>query len=328
MAMPHPLTPSAVVALAALVGCSGPQSALHPGGEVARDIVLMTWIVSAAGAAIFLAVMALAAWAVFSSPGRWRWGRSLILIGGAGLPILLLTALLLYEIRILPGMAPPPREALRIAVTGKTWWWEVRYLDGQGSLIAASANEIVIPTGAAVAIELSSSDVIHSLWVPSLAGKMDMIPGRRNHARLQADRPGVWRAQCAEYCGLQHARMALIVEAKEPAEFDRWLAGQSKPAEEPRSATARLGRDVFLATGCGACHSIRGTKAEGAIGPDLTHLASRRTIGSGLLANNLGSLAGWVADAQALKPGVAMPPFHILEADQLQALAVYLASLE
>jgi cytochrome c oxidase subunit 2 len=314
--------------LAALAGCSGPQSALHPGGGVAGDIALMTWIMIAAGGAIFLAVMALGAWAAFAGPERWRGGRSLILIGGAGLPILLLSALLIYEIQILPGMAAPARDGLRIEVTGKTWWWEVRYLDGEGRLIAAAANEIVIPTGAAVRVELTSTDVIHSLWVPSLAGKMDMIPGRRTHARLQADRAGVWRAQCAEYCGLQHARMALIVEAKVQPEFDRWLARQSGPAEEPPSATARLGREVFFSTGCGACHSIRGTEAKGAIGPDLTHLGSRRTIGAGLLANNLGALSGWVADAQALKPGVAMPPFHILEPDRLQALAAYLASLE
>jgi cytochrome c oxidase subunit 2 len=289
----------------------------------------MSWVLFGGAAAILAAVLALAAWALVARPERWRGGRGFIMAGGAALPVLVLSALLVYELRIMPGMsAHGVQGGLRIVVTGKMWWWEVRYLDEEGQPVAISANEIVIPTGRPVALELSSTDVIHSLWIPSLAGKMDMIPGRVNHARLEAERPGVYRAQCAEYCGGQHARMALIVVARQPGEFEDWLAREAAPASEPASEEARRGRDVFLATGCGACHRVRGTAAEGAIGPDLTHLASRRTIGAGMLPNNRGALAGWVANAQALKPGIKMPSFEILDGESLRALATYLESLE
>jgi cytochrome c oxidase subunit 2 len=313
-----------------LAGCSGPQSTLDPGGRLAGNIALMSWILFAGAAAIFLAVMAVAAWAAFASPERWRGGRGFILIAGAALPVLLLSALLAYEFKIMPGMAAAhgASEGLRIAVIGRMWWWEVRYLDEAGQPIAISANEIAIPTGQPVALELTSADVIHSLWIPSLAGKMDMIPGRVNHARLEASHAGVFRAQCAEYCGGQHARMALFVIALPPEEFEVWLARQSAPAGEPADDEARRGREVFFATGCGACHRIGGTEATGAIGPDLTHLGSRRTIGAGLLPNNRGALAGWVANAQALKPGIKMPSFDILDGESLRALAAYLESLE
>jgi cytochrome c oxidase subunit 2 len=318
------------MAAAPIAGCSGPQSTLDPGGRLAGDIALMSWILFAGAAAIFLVVMAIAAWAVFARPERWRGGRGFILIAGAAIPVLLLSALLAYEFKIMPGMAAAhgSGEGLRIAVVGRMWWWEVRYLDEAGQPIAISANEIVIPTGQPVALELTSTDVIHSLWIPSLAGKMDMIPGRMNHARLEAARAGVFRAQCAEYCGAQHARMALIVVAQPPEEFQAWLARQAAPASEPQQEETRRGRELFLATGCGACHRVRGTGAEGAIGPDLTHLASRRTIGAGMLPNNRGALAGWVANAQAIKPGIKMPSFQILDGESLRVLAAYLESLE
>ena len=317
------------IVAALIAGCTGPQSALDPGGPLAGDIAVMSWVLFGGAAAILAAVLAFAAWAVAARPERWRGGRGFILAGGAALPILVLSALLVYELRIMPGMSAHGAHAgLRIAVTGKMWWWEVRYLDDAGRPLAISANEIVIPTGRAVALELSSTDVIHSLWIPSLAGKMDMIPGRVNHARLEAARPGVYRAQCAEFCGGQHARMALIVVVQQAEEFEDWLARQSAPASEPASEEARRGQEVFLAAGCGACHRVRGTAAEGAIGPDLTHLASRRTIGAGMLPNNRGALAGWVANAQALKPGIKMPSFEILDGAALRALATYLESLE
>ena len=282
----------------------------------------------ASAGVIFLAVMALAACACWGAPELWRGGRGLILTLGLAIPVLLLTALLFYELSIMPGMAAHPREGIRIEVIGKQWWWEVRYYDAEDRLLVTSANEIVIPTGAPVALALSATDVIHSLWVPSLAGKMDMIPGRLNQARLQADRPGTYRAQCAEYCGGQHARMALLVIALVPEDFKAWLARESAPAIEPRSDLAREGRELFLSIGCGACHRVRGIGAEGSIGPELTHIGSRRTIGAGMLPNNVGALAGWIADAQALKPGIGMPPFRILDGESLNTLAAYLASLE
>jgi cytochrome c oxidase subunit 2 len=322
---------TAVCCAAALAaGCSGPQSTLDPGGRLAGEIAIMSWVLFGAAGAILIVVTALAAWAVLARPESWRGGRGFILLAGAGIPALLLSALLLYQFQVMPGMAAAHGrgEGLSIAVIGRMWWWEVRYIEAEAQPVAIAANEIVVPTGRPVLLELSSTDVIHSLWVPSLAGKMDMIPGRINHARLEAERPGIYRAQCAEYCGGQHARMALTVIALPPEEFDAWLERERAPALPPQGDETGRGRALFLATGCGACHRIRGAGADGAIGPDLTHLGSRRTIGAGLLPNNRGALAGWVANAQALKPGIRMPSFEFLDAESLRALAAYLESLE
>ena len=311
-------------------GCSGPQSTLDPGGRLAGEIAQMSWVLFFAAGAILLAVTAIAAWAALARPAAWRGGRGFILFAGAVIPALLLSGLLLYQFQVMPGMAAAHGggEGLRIAVIGRMWWWEVRYLGPQAEPVAIAANEIVVPTGRPVMLELSSTDVIHSLWIPSLAGKMDMIPGRTNHARLEAEREGVYRAQCAEYCGGQHARMALTVIALPPQEFQAWLEREQAPAREPQGEETSRGRALFLSTGCGACHRIRGAGAQGAIGPDLTHLGSRRTIGAGLLPNNRGALAGWVANAQGLKPGIRMPSFDFLDGESLRALAAYLESLE
>jgi cytochrome c oxidase subunit 2 len=311
-------------------GCSGPQSTLDPGGRLAGEIAQMSWVLFIAAGAILLAVTAIAGWAALARPAAWRGGNAFVLLAGAALPALLLSGLLVYQLKLLPGMAASHGDAgeRRIAVIGRMWWWEIRYFDAQGAAIAVAANEIVVPTGRPVMLELSSTDVIHSLWIPSLAGKMDMIPGRTNHARLEAEREGVYRAQCAEYCGGQHARMALTVIALPPEEFQAWLEREQAPARAPQAEETSRGRALFLSTGCGACHRIRGAGAEGALGPDLTHVGSRRTIGAGLLPNNRGALAGWVANAQGLKPGIGMPSFDFLEAESLRALAAYLESLE
>ncbi|RYY94160.1 MAG: c-type cytochrome [Comamonadaceae bacterium] len=270
----------------------------------------------------------------------WRWW---LLGGGVAFPTVVLLALFAYSEWHRPAWRPvPPKDALIIGLTGRMWWWEVRYRDPVSGSDIVSANEIRIPVGRPVYFGLASGDVIHSFWVPSLAGKMDMVPGRMQHLQLQADRPGVWRGQCAEYCGEQHARMALHVVAMPSAEFDAWLAAQALPTA-PASATRRpsdpgaagsrdeldRGREAFLSNRCNACHTVRGVSAESRLGPDLTHVGGRLQLGAGTLPNDVDGLARWVAHTQTLKPGVRMPSGEgRLDDATIRSIATWLASLK
>jgi cytochrome c oxidase subunit 2 len=220
----------------------------------------------------------------------------------------------------------PLQDAVNIELVGHQWWWEARYRDADVSREFTTANELTIPVGRPVIVTLRANDVIHSLWVPNLSGKKDLIPGRTATLRLRADLAGTYRGQCAEFCGLEHALMALLVHAVTPADFEAWAANQREPAREPADAVARRGREVFLGTSCTMCHTIMGTTAQARLGPDLTHLASRQTIAAGMFPNNRGHLAGWIGDPQALKPGVNMPA-NTLPPDDLQALLAYLETL-
>ena len=193
-----------------------------------------------------------------------------------------------------------------------------------GDGCGGDANELHVPVGQPVLLELESADVLHSLWVPRLAGKMDMIPGRRNLLRIRADRPGTYGGQCAEYCGGAHALMGLVVVAHTPESFARWRAERLAP---PRPASGR-GPELFLASGCAGCHTVRGTPANGTAGPDLTHVGARRSLGAGILPNNRGTLAGWIADSQTIKPGNRMPNYKQFSPDDLNALADYMESLK
>ena len=206
------------------------------------------------------------------------------------------------------------------------WWWRVAYLDSEGREAFQDANEIHIPVGRPVVFELDSADVIHSFWVPRLGGKKDMIPGRRNYLRLQADAPGSYGGQCAEYCGGPHALMGLVVVAHEPAAFEAWRARQAAPAAN--AAMVTRGSEVFRASGCGACHTVNGTGFNGLAGPDLSHVGSRRTLGAGILPNNQGTLGGWISDSQAIKPGNRMPAYPVLSGEDLRAVSAWLDSLE
>ena len=223
-------------------------------------------------------------------------------------------------------VARPSDPALSIEVTAQRWWWDVRYRDPTPSESFSTANEIHIPVGRPVELILRSLDVIHSFWVPNLNGKKDLIPGQINSLYLQADRPGVFRGQCAEFCGLQHANMALHVVAEAPDAFARWQAQQRRPAPEPQTEEQRRGRDLFMASSCVLCHAIAGTGAGGVTGPNLTHVASRLSLAAGTLPNTPGHLAGWIVDPQMLKPGNNMPP-NLLSAGELQALLSYLETL-
>ncbi len=213
---------------------------------------------------------------------------------------------------------------MTIDVEGNQWWWEAAY-PGYDEV---TANEIHIPAGEPVLVRLASLDVIHSFWVPELAGKLDLVPGQINELWIEAAEPGVYFGQCAEFCGVQHALMAFHVVADPPEEFAAWIAEQQEPAEAPLAdSLVERGRDVFLSAGCIQCHTVRGTQATGQLGPDLTHLASRDWIAAGTLENTVGNLEAWISDPQAIKPGAKMPPTE-LDSEELQALVAYLQSLE
>lgn len=317
--------------LALLAGCSDVQSALAPMGAEAARITLLAHVLFA-GAAVVMLVVLVAVGIAMHGPHNAR--RLLaadrtVLLGGIAFPVVTLTALLAYGVWVMrASIAPADAPAtLRIEVVGEQWWWRLAYLDPQGGRFA-SANEIRVPVGREVEFTLRSADVIHSFWVPSLGGKVDMIPGRTNVLRATAARPGIYRGQCAEYCGGAHALMALEVIAMPEAEFAAWIAAEGGPAPEPTDAIGQRGRAVFLAAGCGSCHAIRGTPAAGTIGPDLSRIGARRFIAAATLPMTRANLARFVADGQHVKPGNGMPPFGVLSAAEIDAVSAYLASLK
>jgi cytochrome c oxidase subunit 2 len=313
-----------------LAACTGPLSALAPAGAAADAIATLFWWMGTGAVLIWLAFVALAVYAVCrrSRVLSRRAGGMLIIGGGIVFPLVVLTAVLVYGLALLPRLlAPAPGNSLKIAVSGEQWWWRVRYLGPGGSPVEL-ANEVRLPVGEPVELSLASPDVIHSFWIPSLAGKMDMIPGRVTRLVLEPSRTGVFRGVCAEYCGIAHALMMFAVVVLERGEFARWLAQQAAPAAVPVSPDARRGHALFLASGCGACHTIRGSAARGAVGPDLTHVGSRLSLGAGILRNEPDTFVRWIARTEQVKPGVHMPAFGMLPSEDVQALAAYLDSLE
>ncbi len=310
---------------------AGMQSAFDAKGNDAEQILEIAWILFAGGGLIFGVVMVLGLLALFGpaslrdSLGRRAW----IIGGGVAFPVIVLSALLIYTFMAATRMvqAHDPA-AVQIEVTGELWWWRVKYLDGAGNTILETANEIRIPAGQSVDLKLVSDNVIHSFWVPNLAGKIDMIPGHVNKLRLQADAPGQFRGQCAEYCGAQHARMAFHVVAHAPDEFAAWLEAQKQPAAKPADQMLERGEALFLNNRCGLCHTVRGTPAEGRLGPDLTHVGSRLSIAAGTLPNGQGTIAGWITGGQHIKPGNKMPAFNQFSGEELRALSAYMESLQ
>ena len=246
-----------------------------------------------------------------------------------GLTVLILFGLTIVSVSVgkIVSASAAPAGSLTIEVTGTQWWWKVRYANDDPSRILQTANEIHIPIGRPVAVRGNSDDVVHSFWVPSLQGKRDLIPGRPTVEWLQADKPGEYRGQCAEFCGLQHAHMAFWVVAERPDQFDAWMEHQLQPAVEPVDEQDTRGQEVFLKSACVLCHTIRGTAAAAQAGPDLTHFGSRKTIAAGTLANTKGNLAGWIADPQNIKPGTHMATVP-LKAGDMQPLIDYLESLQ
>jgi cytochrome c oxidase subunit 2 len=239
--------------------------------------------------------------------------------------LIALTTLSFFASRDLAAMGREP--AVTIKVTSKRWWWDIRYDDPRPDRQLATANEIHIPVGEPVKLEMTSSDVIHSFWVPSLAGKQDLIPGQQTDLTLLARRPGLYSGACAEFCGHQHAQMQIKVVAEPRPAFEAWWAAQLAPAAEPQDELARRGREVVLSRACVMCHAIGGTKAAAHLAPDLTHVASRQIIAAGALPTSYESLHRWIADPQSVKPGANMPRVP-LTPDELKAVATYLAGLK
>jgi len=302
------------------------QSALEPAGPAAAAIRDLTGVLAGGAGLVFLLVMAVLILAVAREPQPVRTGLWVV-GGGIVFPTIALSTLLFYSTLFSHTVtAPAPPGALRIEVIGHQWWWAVRYPDVPGEP-AVTANEVHIPVGQPVDLVVASADVIHSFWVPALAGKIDMIPPRMNRLTLRADREGVYRGQCAEYCGAQHAWMALLLVAEAPATFARWLERESRPALPPPTPELERGRDAFLAVGCGGCHAIRGSGAAGRLGPDLTHVGSRRRLGAGALDNTVEHLEIWIRSGQAVKPGNRMPAYPDLDPATAHAIASYLAQL-
>lgn len=315
-----------------LGGCEGIQSALDPHADHAARIAVLWWVMFAGAALISLAVAAATIYAMLGSPARRArfLDRKLIVGGGILFPVATLTALLLYSLVLAQRIDAHTADdaPLRIEVRGEQWWWRVRYLDDDGRPAFVTANEVRIPAGRAVELVLTTADVIHSFWVPGLAGKLDMIPGHVNRLRVRADETGVLRGQCAEYCGGPHALMAFFTVVETPDAFAAWAERQRAEASAPADPFLARGRALFLASGCGGCHAVRGTGADSAIGPDLTHVGGRQSIGAGLFPVNAGTLAGWIVDPQHLKPGNRMPAFKGFRGEELRALAAWLESLK
>jgi cytochrome c oxidase subunit II len=318
-----------------LAGCRGSQHVLDPRGPLAGRTATLIWIALIGGIVIFIGVMLLL-WIALergSNPVAQRLsdrgGWILVGISGVAVPVVVLGAFLIYSgwVGNVNAKVPPPDHDLVIEVVGHRWWWDFRYKTDPPSQGLRVSNEFHIPTGVPVRLELKSLDVIHSFWVPNLHGKMDLVPGKTNVLTIQADEPGVYRGQCAEFCGLQHALMGFVVVAEPPEQYQAWMEAQRLPAPEPITEAQSRGQQVFLERSCGLCHAIRGTIAMAAVAPDLTHIASRRTLAAATVPNTRGHLGGWIIDSHGIKPGNHMPP-NQLSPEDLNDLLTYLESLQ
>ncbi|MBV9063383.1 MAG: cytochrome c oxidase subunit II [Alphaproteobacteria bacterium] len=326
------------LAAAILSACSHQQSALAPDGGTARAIYQLFWFFTGVCMAVWLVVMAFMLAAIF----RWRGSspdpmlepedaseRRISWVVGAGvaLTVLILTIFTFASFLTNKSFAEPRPRSVTIKITGHQWWWQVNYEAHRADQTFETANEIHIPVGQPVKLDFESPDVIHSFWVPSLSGKQDLIPGRYTTLTIEADKAGIYRGQCAEFCGIQHAHMAMYVVAQAPREFAQWRVQQLQSATPPHTNQLRRGQQVFQASACAMCHSISGTNAGGRVGPDLTHFGSRMSIASGTAPNTLGNLTGWIADPQRMKPYTRMPSVALTGPD-LIAVSQYLESLK
>ncbi|MGG2396002.1 cytochrome c oxidase subunit II [Pseudomonas sp. SH1-B] len=307
------------------------QSVLAPRSEAAELIATLTWWMIGTFTVVFLLVMLLAGIALWRGMHARaslseRASRNLVLLGGVVVPSFILVALVIGSILVGQASSGAQGDAeLTAEITGNRWWWRIRYFDREGRLLAETANELHLPAAETVRLVLEAKDVIHSFWAPNLDGKTDMIPGISNERWLRIDQPGVYRGQCAEFCGDQHTLMAVRIEVQAQPAFRRWLEHQGQPAVADAQDMGEA-RRLFSERGCADCHSVRGTAATGLLGPDLTHLASRQTLAAATLPNNRGHLAGWINDPQSSKPGALMPATR-LQPEELQALLDYLQAL-
>ncbi|QCP85261.1 c-type cytochrome [Cereibacter sphaeroides] len=311
--------------LTASAGCGGPQSVFSAGGADALQINRLFTVMLVGAVLLWLSLNGLFLYVTRRSPGRMsrKLAEGVIIGGGIVLPLVVLTALLSWGLSIMPDQRAPG-DGLRVRITGEEFWWRVDYYAPGSQEPVVSANELRLPAGRRTEIELLAGRVIHSFWVPGLGGKTDMIPGRTTRMSLEPVTPGIYRGQCAEFCGASHALMAMNAVVLEEAAFARWLEAEAAPARAPEGE----GQAIFFREGCGACHAIRGTPAAGVVGPDLTHLGSRTTLAAGILPMERAAMVSWIANAEAIKPGVRMPAYGHLSKAELEALAAWLEALE
>ncbi|MFL5305672.1 MAG: cytochrome c oxidase subunit II [Polyangia bacterium] len=317
---------------------NSPRSILAPAAPAAEILAKLGWpsLVGCTAVSVVMAILlvvvavrhrgSFAEHAPVHAGGGLRW----VVIGGFIIPGIAFTAAYVATIGSLRAFpmsdgAPGPAD---IRIIGHQWWWEVDYLMGDTAQHFKTANEIHVPTDRPVNIELVSADVIHSFWVPRLHGKVDLIPGLDNHIEIRAPQPGTYEGSCAEFCGLQHARMRFLVMADKPADFAAWIARQRQPAPPPATLQAARGETVFMGGPCPVCHAIQGTRALASAGPDLTHLGSRQTIGAGWLPKDVATLHAWIMNAPSLKPGVQMPQLTWFNGPELHDLVAYLEGLK
>jgi cytochrome c oxidase subunit II len=326
-----------------LSSCGGIQNSINPAGPQADSLSRLWWLMFTVCSIVFVLVMIAVLSALRNRTGEPQFATSTVLelppeqqrrrrnviISAVTVTVVILFVFLIVSYSAGRSLTADfaHKNGLSIEVTGHQWWWEVRYTDVDASNIFTTANEIHIPVGVPVHFNLRGADVIHSFWVPNLGGKRDLIPGKNNSAWYQADKPGVYRGQCAEYCGLQHAQMALWVVAEPQEQFNAWRQSQTQTSVTPTTDSQKRGQQVFLQSTCVMCHAINGTTAGSNVGPNLTHIASRNTIGAATLSNTREHLAQWIKDSQSVKPGNKMPQNNFGEAD-LQALLDYLQSLK
>jgi cytochrome c oxidase subunit 2 len=326
------------VVFAAHPAAATPLDYLHGAGDKATPVVALTWGVAIISVSVIIIISLLVAGAIWRRPGTvavpggrvaleqpveglsWLWI-------GVGISTLVLLFTVIWTMVVLAKVASPPgKPALTIEVTGHQWWWQVRYLSSEPSQVFTTANEIHIPVGQPILFKLIGADVIHSFWVPALAGKTDAIPGQTNETWLEANKPGIYRGQCTEYCGIQHAKMGFLVVADTPKDFAAWRAHQLQSPPSPTTGDQWAGLANFN-TYCGSCHAVRGTDASGVLGPDLSHLMQRHTLAAGVLPNDPADLARWISDPQGIKPGNFMQKPE-LSSRELADIQAYLETLD
>lgn len=313
-----------------LTGCHSNQSALSPTGEGAIKIAELFWWMSGGALIVWLWVVGTGIYGMFVKPQEHNPKKTALFIitGGVIIPVIVLSFLIFMTIPMLPPLiAKAPPNSLEIEVSGAQWWWRVRYPQKDGSFIEL-ANEIRVPVNEYVQLNLLSEDVIHSFWVPPLGGKMDMIPGRSTYLTLKPTKTGVYKGACAEYCGGAHAQMKLDFVVMEKEEFNQWLEHQKKPYVKNSNPQALRGEKLFLKYGCTACHTVRGLQDIGTVGPDLTHVGSRLSLGAGILPNQLEIYHLWLSRLKQVKPQVHMPEFDMVDANDLKAISFWLEGLK
>jgi cytochrome c oxidase subunit 2 len=338
-----------LLAVLGLAGCEDAQSIWNTHGPAARSIGNLSFAMT-----ILFLVFILVMWALFAI-ALWKrrgtlaehepidadGGQIWVVIGGIAIPIVVLTTLFVAGLSLMSdfpihgmrgGMPTATQMANKmkpqIVVIGHQWWWEIHYLNDDPSKIVITANELHLPSGQPVSIEVKTADVMHSFWIPALNGKVDMIPGQPNYIRMLASQPGIYKGQCAEFCGDEHARMRLLAVVQKPADYRAWLANQLKPGDQPTSPEAKAGEQIFLSGPCSTCHTVRGTTAAGSVAPDLTHIGSRLMIASDVYPNNDAYLEAWITNAQSLKPDALIPDLPDFTGEQLTDLVAYLRQLK